>query len=81
MKSTGMVRKLDQLGRVVLPIELRRTLNIDIQDSLEIFVDDKQIMLKKYEPACLFCGNAMDTVYFKGKMVCNACLDEVHGLA
>ncbi|MCL2322585.1 MAG: AbrB/MazE/SpoVT family DNA-binding domain-containing protein, partial [Oscillospiraceae bacterium] len=53
MKSTGIVRKVDELGRIVLPIELRRTLNIEIKDALEIYVDGDQIILKKYEPACV----------------------------
>lgn len=58
MKATGMVRKVDNLGRVVLPIELRRNLDIDLKDPLEIYVDGDTIILKKYEPACIFCGNA-----------------------
>ena len=58
MKSTGIVRKVDELGRIVLPIELRRTLDINEKDALEIYVDEESIMLKKYQPACVFCGNA-----------------------
>ena len=57
MKSTGIVRKVDELGRVVLPIELRRTLDIAEKDALEIYVDESSIILKKYEPACIFCDN------------------------
>lgn len=77
MKSTGIVRKVDELGRIVLPIELRRTLNIDVKDSLEIYVDGSQIILKKYEPACVFCGNAKDVINFKGKNICRNCLCEL----
>lgn len=77
MKSTGIVRRIDELGRVVLPIELRRTLNIDIKDSLEIYVDNSSIILKKYEPACIFCGDATDIVSFKGKNICKHCLEEM----
>ena len=77
MKSTGIVRRIDELGRVVLPIELRRTLNIDIKDSLEIYVDNSSIILKKYEPACIFCGDATEVVSFKGKNVCKNCLEEM----
>ncbi len=77
MKSTGIVRRIDELGRVVLPIELRRTLNIDIKDSLEIYVDNSSIILKKYEPACIFCGDATEVVSFKGKNVCKKCLEEM----
>lgn len=74
MKSTGIVRKVDELGRVVLPIELRRTLGIDEKDALEIYVDKEKIILKKYEPACVFCGNAGDVQNFKGKNICRECL-------
>lgn len=76
MKSTGIVRKVDELGRVVIPIELRRTLNIEEKDSLEIYVDGEHIILKKYEPACIFCGNAKDVVQYKGKNICPACMEE-----
>ncbi|MBP1993945.1 AbrB/MazE/SpoVT family DNA-binding domain-containing protein [Paenibacillus eucommiae] len=80
MKSTGIVRKVDELGRIVIPIELRRTLGIEEKDSLEIYVDGERIMLKKYEPACIFSGNAEDLIYFKGKMISRACLDELSEL-
>ena len=77
MKSTGIVRKVDELGRVVLPIELRRTMNIEVKDALEIYVDGDQIVLKKYEPSCIFCGNAKDIIHYKGKNVCSACAHEL----
>ncbi len=77
MKSTGIVRKVDELGRVVIPIELRRTLNIEEKDSLEIYVDGEHIILKKYEPACIFCGNAKDITVYKGKNICPACMAEL----
>ncbi|ORX23722.1 AbrB family transcriptional regulator [Thermoanaerobacterium sp. PSU-2] len=77
MKSTGIVRKVDELGRVVIPIELRRTLNIAERDALEIYVDGEQIVLKKYEPACIFCGNAENVVNYKGKNICKTCLDDI----
>ncbi|KGO13517.1 AbrB family transcriptional regulator [Clostridium botulinum] len=77
MKSTGVVRKLDNLGRVVLPKELRKTLNLDEKDPLEIYVDGEQIILKKYAPACIFCGEANDVINFKGKNICNSCLKEL----
>ncbi|MEG2353857.1 MAG: AbrB/MazE/SpoVT family DNA-binding domain-containing protein [Clostridium sp.] len=77
MKSTGIVRKIDELGRIVIPIELRRTLDIEIKDSLEIFVDGEQIILKKYNPSCIFCSNARDVVNHKGKNICHSCLDEL----
>lgn len=62
MKSTGIVRRVDELGRIVLPIELRRSLNINERDTLEIFVDDEKIVLKKYEPADIFTGNMDDLI-------------------
>ena len=77
IKSTGIVRKVYELGRIVLPIELRRTLDIEVKDALEIYVDGAQIILKKYEPACIFCGNAKDIVNYKGKNICRECLAEM----
>ena len=77
MKSTGIVRRVDELGRIVLPIELRRTLNIAEKDSLEIYVDGSSIMLKKYQPACIFCDSAKDISVFKGKNICSVCLKEL----
>ncbi len=79
MKSTGIVRKVDELGRIVLPIELRRTLDINEKDPLEIFVDGSTVVLKKYEPACIFCNNAKDVVNFKGRNICPACIRELQG--
>ena len=78
MKSTGIVRKVDELGRIVLPVELRRTLDIAEKDALEIYVDDDSIILKKYEPACIFCGSSKDVLTFKGKNICPACLEELN---
>lgn len=77
MKSTGIVRKIDNLGRVVLPIELRRIFDIDKEDPVEIFVDDNYILMKKYEPACVFCNDAKDVVNYKGKNICPRCLKEL----
>ncbi len=77
MKSTGIVRKVDELGRIVLPIELRRTLDIAEKDSLEIYVDDDRIILRKYEPTCVFCGSSKDVISFKGKNICPNCLNEL----
>lgn len=77
MKSTGIVRKVDELGRIVLPIELRRTLEIDEKDSLEIYVDGNSVILRKYQPSCVFCGEADDVTVFKGKNICQKCLKEL----
>ena len=80
MKSTGIVRKVDELGRIVLPIELRRTLDIDIKDSLEIYVEDSKIILKKYEPSCIFCGESENVVSFDDKNICRNCLEKLKNM-
>ena len=77
MKSTGIVRKVDELGRIVLPIELRRTMGIAEKDSLEIYIAGSSIVLKKYQPACVFCGEAKDVISFKGRNVCVRCAGEL----
>ncbi len=78
MKSTGIVRKIDDLGRIVLPIEQRRILEIGDRDSLEIFIEDNMLILKKYQPACIFCGNAKDVITFKGRNICPNCINEIN---
>lgn len=80
MKSTGMVRKVDELGRIVLPIEMRRTLDIEEKDALEIYVEGTSIILKKYKPSCIFCDSNKNVVTFKGKNVCPKCLKELQQL-
>lgn len=80
MKSTGIVRKVDELGRVVIPIELRRLLSIQEKDSMEIFTEADTIILKKYEPACIFCGQAKGVRNIKGKNICPACIEEMKAL-
>lgn len=80
MKATGIVRPMDALGRVVIPIELRRTLAINTDDSLEVFVDGQFIMLKKYEPACIFCGSNDDIKQVHGRNVCGNCISEMKKL-
>ena len=80
MKAVGIVRKVDELGRIVLPIELRKVLGIEIKDALEIFVDGEYIMLKKYEPACVFCGNAKNVKNIQNKNVCEDCLAQLQKL-
>ena len=73
MKSTGIVRKVDNLGRIVLPVELRRTLGIDIHSDVEIYVDGDQVVLKKYLPCCIFCGEADNVILYRDKLVCAQC--------
>jgi transcriptional pleiotropic regulator of transition state genes len=77
MKAIGIVRKVDELGRIVLPMELRRTFNINKEDPLEIFVDEDMIVLKKYEPACIFCGSADGIQQVHGRNVCEHCVAEM----
>ena len=77
MKSTGIVRKVDELGRIVLPIELRHTLDINEKDPLEIFVDGGSIILRRYEPACIFCNDARDIINYKGRNICPNCIKEL----
>ena len=77
MKSTGIIRKVDDLGRIVLPIELRRVLDIAERDELEIFMDGDRIILHKYEPACLFCGSSNGLVQYRGKNVCAQCAKNI----
>ena len=77
MKSTGVVRKLDDLGRIVIPIELRRTMDIGLRDTLEIFVEGDTIILKKYHTACIFCNDARDFVRYKDNLICKKCLEEL----
>ena len=80
MKEVGIVRKLDELGRIVLPIELRRTFNIAEGDPLEIFVDNGRIVLAKYEANCTLCGSKEDIVEYNNKSVCKKCIDNLNRL-
>lgn len=77
LKSTGMVRKIDELGRIVIPIEIRNTLGIESRDALEIFVEGDKIVLGKYAPTCIFCGNAQGVVFFHGKLICHDCAEQL----
>lgn len=80
MKSTGIIRKVDELGRIVIPMELRNKLNISVKDPIEIYVEGTSIVLKKFEPNCIFCGNSKNLVTYKDKLVCNKCLDKLSDL-
>lgn len=74
MKSTGIIRKVDDLGRIVLPIELRRVLDISERDELEIYMENDRIILQKFEPACLFCGSSRGLISYRRKNVCQECV-------
>jgi len=80
MKTTGIVRKVDELGRIVLPVEIRRVFDIQIRDTLEIYTEGDKILLKKYDPACVFCGRTENIISFKGKLICANCFDEMKAL-
>ena len=77
MKSTGIVRKVDELGRIVLPIELRRSFDLKERDSIEIYTDSDMIILKKFQRTCVFCNSPEDITEYKGKSVCSKCLAEL----
>ena len=79
MLNTGIVRKVDALGRLVIAKELRKTLGIEVGTPLEIYTEGEFIMLKKYEPACIFCGEASGITNYKGKNICTSCLKELKG--
>ena len=77
MKSTGIIRKVDELGRIVIPIELRRMLDVAERDDMEIFVEGNQIILQKYESSCVFCSATQGLVAYKGKNVCHSCVRSI----
>ena len=80
MKATGIVRKLDQLGRIVIPKELRNTFYLKEDDPIEIFVDGNDIILRKYQPACIFCNDASDVIQYEGKNICKNCIKKIKSL-
>lgn len=77
MKATGIVRPIDTLGRIVLPIELRRVFELNVKDLVEIYTDDDCVIIKKYEPTCTFCQSKENLVEYKGKNVCGNCRKEL----
>ena len=77
MKSTGIVRNIDELGRLVIPKEMRTTLGINCNDALEFFVDGDKIIIKKVADSCVFCASQTDLLTFKNKLICKSCLEEI----
>ena len=77
MKSTGIIKKLDNAGRIVLPKALRETMNLNYKDTLEIFIEDEKIIYKKFEQGCHFCDNVEENTYYKDKLVCKSCVEEM----
>ena len=80
MKSTGIVRRVDELGRIVIPMELRTKFKIAEKDPIEIYVEGSTIVLKKYEPNCIFCANSKKLTEYNGKLVCNKCLEKLSNI-
>ncbi len=80
MKSTGIVRRVDELGRVVIPIEIRNQFNIVEKDPIEIYVSGSSIVLKKFEPNCIFCGNTHDLLTYNDKLICTDCASKISEL-
>lgn len=80
MKATGIVRRVDELGRVVIPIEIRNQFNIVEKDPIEIYVEGSSIVLKKFEPNCIFCGNSKNLTTFNDKLICNKCAEKISKL-
>lgn len=81
MKATGIIRRVDELGRVVIPIEIRNQFNIVEKDPIEIYVDGSSIVLKKFEPNCIFCGNTKNLIEFKDKLICEKCSTNIANLS
>ncbi len=80
MKATGIVRQLDQLGRIVIPKELRKTFDLKEKDPIEIFVNGDDIILRKYQPACIFCNEATDIINYEGRNICKDCLRKIQAI-
>ncbi len=80
MKTTGIVRPVDGLGRIVLPIEIRRNLDIEERDLLEIYLEGERIILQKAESACVFCGAKRGLADYKDKCLCHDCVAEIRRL-
>lgn len=80
IKSTGIVRRMDELGRVVIPMELRNQFKIVEKDPIEIFVDGSSIILRKFEQNCIFCGNTKNLIEYNNKLICTKCTEKISNL-
>ena len=78
MKNTGIVRQVDEMGRFVLPKEIRKALDINFKDSIAIYTEDDKIILKKYAPCCTFCASEENTILYKGKLICKNCIEKIN---
>ncbi len=81
MKSTGIIRRVDELGRVVIPIEIRNQFDIVEKDPIEIYVEGSSIILKKFEPNCIFCGSTKDLSSYNDKLICKDCAKKIGNLS
>lgn len=79
--AIGIVRKSDPLGRIVIPVEYRHVLKLDCRDSVEVFTEEKTLILKKYAPHCVLCGEVRKTVTYHGELICSKCIQELKELA
>ena len=77
MKALGIIRPIDELGRIVLPVETRKMMDLNPKDGVEVFIEDDKIILKKYRPSCIFCGEADGVIDFKGKKICRDCVESL----
>jgi len=80
MNDTGIVRRVDDLGRIVIPMELRRTLGINVKDPISILVDGDKIILQKHHDTCSICGNTEGVVEVKGRAVCADCVKTIKSI-
>lgn len=80
MKKVGVTRPIDSLGRVVIPVEIRRMFHWNNRDRLDVYVDDRGIFLTKYETVCMFCGCAEHLVEFQNRRLCRNCLEELRAI-
>ncbi len=79
MKATGIVRNIDELGRIVIPKSMRTRMDMKCGDPVEIYVDGANIILTKFAAHCIFCGSSESIESFKGKKLCKACILELRG--
>ncbi len=77
MKALGIIRPIDELGRIVLPVETRKMMDLNPKDGVEVFIEDDKIILKKYRPSCIFCGEADGVIDFKGTKICRGCIESL----
>ncbi len=77
MRTPGMIRKVDELGRIVIPSELRKALEVGPGDAMELYLQEDRLVLKKFAPACIFCGGIQGLMTYEGKNICRKCIDTI----